>query len=116
MGRGRPSPSPALVSDLAASFQEAVVDVLVGKARQVLRATGMKRLGIGGGVAANGRFREKLIAMAGAEGIELFVPPLSLCTDNAAMGGVAFAKLAAGQVAELDVDVTPGLVRPGRKP
>lgn len=107
-------PSPKLVADLAASFQEAAVDVLVGKTLQVLRSTGLRRLGIGGGVAANGRFREKIGDMARAEGIELFIPPMSLCTDNAAMGGVAFAKLAAGQVAELDVDVTPGLMRPGR--
>ncbi len=107
-------PSPARLADLAASFQEAVVDVLVIKTRQVLRSTGLKRLGIGGGVAANGRFRESMAAMARAEGVELFIPPLSLCTDNAAMGGVAYAKLAAGQVAGLDADVTPGLVRPGR--
>ena len=111
---GLGSPSPQTISDLAASFQEAVADVLVGKARQVLRKTGLGRLGIGGGVAANARFREKLRAMADAEGVELFIPPLSLCTDNAAMGGIAFAKLAAGQVADLDIDVKPGLVRPGR--
>jgi N6-L-threonylcarbamoyladenine synthase len=52
--------------------------------------------------------------MAAAEGVELFIPPLELCTDNAAMAGIALAKLAAGLVAELDLDVTPGLVRPGR--
>jgi N6-L-threonylcarbamoyladenine synthase len=113
--RAVPSPSPSQVADLAASFQEAVIDVLIAKARQALRLTGLNRFGIGGGVAANGRFRERLNAFATIEGIELFIPPLNLCTDNAAMGGVAFAKLAAGQVAGLDVDVTPGLVRPGRK-
>ena len=42
----------------------------------------------------------------------MFIPPIALCTDNAAMAGIALAKLAAGQVAPLDVDVTPGLVRP----
>ena len=108
---GEPPP-PALVADLAASFQEAVVDVLVAKARQALDRTGLRRLGIGGGVAANGRFRERVAAMAAERGVELFIPPLSLCTDNAAMAGIALAKLAAGQVADLDVDVTPGLVRP----
>ncbi len=107
-------PPPEIVADLAASFQEAVVDILAAKTRQVLRQTGLRRLGLGGGVAANRRFRERMTAMAQAEGIELFIPPLSLCTDNAAMGGIAFAKLAAGQVAGLDVDVTPGLVRPGK--
>ena len=105
-------PPPDRVADLAASFQEAVVDVLVAKARQALRQTGLKRLGIGGGVAANGAFRERLAAMAAAEGVELFIPPLSFCTDNAAMLGVAFPKLAAGQVAGLDIDVTAGLIRP----
>ena len=58
------SPRPRMVADLAASFQEAVVDVLVAKTRQALVQTGMKRLGVGGGVAANARFRERLAAMA----------------------------------------------------
>jgi N6-L-threonylcarbamoyladenine synthase len=107
-------PPPNVVADIAASFQQAVVDVLVGKTRQALRRTGMRRLGVGGGVAANARVREGLAAMATAEGAELFIPPLALCTDNAAMAGIALAKLAAGQVAELDLDVTPGLVRPRR--
>ena len=107
-------PSPSIVADLAASFQEAVVDVLTAKCRQALRQTGLRRLGVGGGVAANGRFRDRLAAMALEDGFELFIPPLSLCTDNAAMLAVAFPKLAAGQVADLDIDVTAGLVRPAR--
>jgi N6-L-threonylcarbamoyladenine synthase len=107
-------PSPSAVADLAASFQEAVVDILVSKTRRAIRQTRLRRLGIGGGVAANSRVRERLAAMADEERVELFIPPLSLCTDNAAMGGIAFAKLAKGQVADLDIDVTPGLVRPGR--
>jgi N6-L-threonylcarbamoyladenine synthase len=109
-------PSPELVSNLAASFQEAVVDAVVAKTRQALDRTGMKRLGVGGGVAANSRMRQKLGEMAAAGGVELFIPPAALCTDNAAMGAIALPKLAAGQVASLDVDVTPGLVRPGRRP
>lgn len=110
-----PEMSPQLIRDLAASFQEAVVDVLIAKTRQALRKTGCDRLSIGGGVAANTRFRERIAEMANEEGIRLFTPPLILCTDNAALGGVAFAKLAAGEVSGLDVDVTPGLVRPGKK-
>ena len=106
------SPPKALVADLAASFQEAVVDVLVAKAALALEMTGWTRLGIGGGVAVNGRFRERLESFASERGVELFLPPVSLCTDNAAMAGIALAKLAAGQVADLDIDVTPGLVRP----
>ena len=91
-----------------------MVDVLVAKCRQALRRTGLRRLGVGGGVAANGRFRDRVAAMALDDGFELVIPPLPLCTDNAAMLAVAFPKLAAGQVADLDVDVTAGLVRPGR--
>jgi N6-L-threonylcarbamoyladenine synthase len=104
--------APQLVADLAASFQEAVVEILVSKARQALRQTRLNRLVVGGGVAANTLFRQRLTAMAASDGFEVIIPPLSLCTDNAAMAGVAFAKLAAGQVSDLDIDVTPGLVRP----
>jgi N6-L-threonylcarbamoyladenine synthase len=107
-------PSGVLLADLAASFQEAVVDVLVAKARQALEKTGLPRLGLGGGVAANRRLRARLQEVATRDGFELFIPPLSLCTDNAALGGIAFAKLAAGQTVGLEIDVTPGLVRPGR--
>lgn len=109
-----PAPPPELIADLAASFQEAAVDVLVGKAAQAIKRTGLRRLGIGGGVAANRRFRERIEGLAASEGLELFLPPMWLCTDNAAMAGVAFAKLAAGQVAGLDEDVVAGLVRPHR--
>jgi N6-L-threonylcarbamoyladenine synthase len=112
--RGTVQPEPQMVADLAASFQEAVVDVLLAKTTQVLERTGLKRLGVGGGVAANRRFRERLASTAAALNVELFVPPLSLCTDNAAMAGIALAKLAAGEVAPLNIDVTAGLVRPGR--
>jgi N6-L-threonylcarbamoyladenine synthase len=108
------SPPKTLVADLAASFQEAVVDVLVAKTAQALDRTGYSRLGIGGGVAVNGRFREAIEMMARGRGVELFLPPVSLCTDNAAMAGIALAKLAVGQVASLDAEVTPGLVRPAR--
>jgi N6-L-threonylcarbamoyladenine synthase len=110
---GQAPPEP-LVADIASSFQEAVIDVLVAKTEQALDRTGFRKLGIGGGVAVNGRFREAVEAMATRRGVELFLPPISLCTDNAAMAGIALAKLGAGQVAPLDAEVTPGLVRPGR--
>jgi tRNA N6-adenosine threonylcarbamoyltransferase len=103
-----------VVANVAASFQEAVVDVLVAKTRQALERTDLHRLGIGGGVAANTRLRERMTALAAELGVELFLPPLDLCADNAAMAGIAFPKLAAGQVSELDIDVTAGLVRPLR--
>ncbi len=106
-----PDLDPQTRADLAASFQEAVVEVLVAKCRRALVETGLERLGVGGGVAANARLRERLQQMCEQEGIDLIIPPLALCTDNAAMLGVAFSKLAAGQVATLDIDITPGLVR-----
>jgi N6-L-threonylcarbamoyladenine synthase len=113
--RGPVQPGPDAIPDLAASFQEAVVDVLVAKTRQALKRTGLKRLGVGGGVAANARFRQRLAEMADAIDVQVFIPPMSLCTDNAAMAGIALIKLAAGQTSDLDVDVAAGLVRPSRK-
>jgi N6-L-threonylcarbamoyladenine synthase len=94
-------------ADLAASFQEAVVEVLTAKCRQALRQTGLKRLAVGGGVAANGRLRAALAAMANAEGAELFIPPLKLCTDNAAMAAVAVEKWRRQEWAAPDLDAIP---------
>jgi N6-L-threonylcarbamoyladenine synthase len=99
--------SPKLRADLAASFQQAVVDVLVEKSRQVLRKTGLTRLAVGGGVAANRTLRDALQRMATEEGAELFIPPHSLCTDNAAMAAQAVEKWRAGLFAPLDLDATP---------
>src|SRR5205807_953614 len=87
--RPEPPPPGQRRADLAASFQRAVVDVLVAKSRQALRRTELKRLAVGGGVAANKCLRADLERMVAAEGVELFIPPLSLCTDNAAMAAVA---------------------------
>jgi N6-L-threonylcarbamoyladenine synthase len=101
-----------LISDVASSFQEAVIDAIVAKTRQALTRTTIKRLGVGGGVAANARLRQRLTEMAAGLEVEVFIPPMALCTDNAAMGGIALPKLAAGQVASLDIDVSAGLIRP----
>jgi N6-L-threonylcarbamoyladenine synthase len=94
-------------ADLAASFQQAVVDVLVEKSRRALRRTGLKRLAVGGGVSANRGLRSALAAMAEAEGAELFIPPMSLCTDNAAMAALAVEKWRRGDFAPLDLDAEP---------
>jgi len=109
-----PELTPQRIADLAASFQEAVVDVLIGKCRQALKAYRRKTLCIGGGVAANARLRERLGELQSQHGIDVLIAPMSLCTDNAAMGAIAWELLQAGQLAELDVDVTPGLVRHSR--
>lgn len=101
-----PAPGPRR-ADLAASFQQAVVDVLVAKSRQALRRTGLGRLAVGGGVAANRALRAALEAMVSQEGAELFIPPLSLCTDNAAMAAVAVEKWRCQQWAPLDLDAQP---------
>ena len=100
------------IADLAASFQEAVVDVLVAKAIAAIRKTGLKRLCVGGGVAANGRFRERLAEAMKTEDCELHIAPFELCTDNAVMGAIAVERWKSGLVESLDVDITAGLQRP----
>lgn len=79
--RGLPLP----VADTAASFREAVVDVLASKAIAACQDLGVPQLLLGGGVAANSRLREVLAKRCLAAGITLRIPPLSLCTDNGAM-------------------------------
>lgn len=103
--------APQYVADVAASFQEAVVDVLVSKCQDALSRCGRQTLLVGGGVAANTRFRQRLEEVSRATGITVIVPPLALCTDNAAMGAIAWELLAQGQTADLDLDVAAGLVR-----
>lgn len=76
---------PIPLADVAASFREAVVDVLVGKAVAACTDLGVPRLLLGGGVVANTRLRQVAEQRADAAGIALRVPPLSLCTDNGAM-------------------------------
>jgi N6-L-threonylcarbamoyladenine synthase len=76
---------PIPVGDVAASFREAVVDVLVTKALAACRDHGVPRLLLGGGVIANRRLRDVALQRAAAEGVTVRIPPLSLCTDNGAM-------------------------------
>lgn len=96
------------VADLAACAQEAIADVLSFKAVRAARRRGVARLVLGGGVAANTRLRELAAERAAAAGIEIFIPPKPLCTDNAAMVAVRGAELfAAGRRDDLDLDVDP---------
>ncbi|MFF2387721.1 tRNA (adenosine(37)-N6)-threonylcarbamoyltransferase complex transferase subunit TsaD [Agromyces sp. NPDC058104] len=84
---------PVPVADVAASFREAVVDVLVAKAIDACTELGVPRLLLGGGVIANARLREVAAERAEAAGIALRIPPLSLCTDNGAMIAALGAQL-----------------------
>jgi N6-L-threonylcarbamoyladenine synthase len=84
---------PIPLADVAASFREAVVDVLVSKAIAACTELGVPRLLLGGGVVANARLRQVAGQRADAAGIALRVPPLSLCTDNGAMIAALGAQL-----------------------
>jgi tRNA N6-adenosine threonylcarbamoyltransferase len=94
-------------TNIAASFQQAVVDVLVEKSRQAMARTGLKRLAVGGGVAANRALRTGLEKMTSEESAEVFIPPLKLCTDNAAMAAVAVEKWRRQLWAPPDLDAIP---------
>ena len=105
--KAAPPPAGKARADLAASFQAAVVDVLATKCKQALRTTGLTRLAVGGGVSANESLRAALEAMCAKEGAELFIPPLSLCTDNAVMAALAVEKWKRGEFAPPDLDAEP---------
>ena len=107
VAKAAPPPAGKTRADLAASFQDAVVDVLVAKCRLGLRKTGLNRLAVGGGVSANKRLRAALEAMCETEGAELFIPPMNLCTDNAAMAALAVEKWKRGEFAPADLDAEP---------
>lgn len=99
------------ISDIAASFQAAVVDILAGKAHEAIKQTGVSTLCVGGGVAANTALRTRLEEDSVKYGFRLFIAPMKLCTDNAVMGAVAWEKFHAGQFASLDLDIIPGVIR-----
>jgi len=96
--------------DLAASFEAAVFDVQYKKAKNALHATGCREYCIGGGVSANPHLREMMIKKLGRQGIRVTVPPLSACTDNAAMiAEVARRKFDRGEISPFDVDADPNM-------
>jgi len=100
-------PNDPRAADLAASFQEAVVDALVSRTVAAAEAHGVKQVALAGGVAANVPLRQR---MAQALAVPLLCPPISLCTDNAAMiAACGHFRYQAGHVATLDLDVVPSL-------
>ncbi len=91
--------------DLVASFQEAVVDVLVKKTMSAARDFGVKSIIVAGGVAANSRLRYKMKAEADDSGVSVFFPPLQYCTDNAAMVAyTGYLYLTSGKADSLSLD------------
>ena len=104
-------PDAEEIANIAAGFQEAVVDCLVGKTELALKQSGYKTLCVGGGVAANGRLRERLSESSEANGYRLFIPPMSLCTDNAVMGAIAIERFREGKFEDLTLEVYPGQER-----
>jgi tRNA N6-adenosine threonylcarbamoyltransferase len=99
--------------DLAAAFQDAVVDVLATKTVRAAQALGVRQVVLAGGVAANIALRDRLSRELAALGIDLRFPPVALCTDNAAMiGAAAWFHLRQGERSRLDLDVRPNLQLP----
>jgi N6-L-threonylcarbamoyladenine synthase len=107
VSRATPPPEGQRRRDLAASFQTAVIDVLVAKSRLALRRSRLNRLAVGGGVSANKALRQALQEMVTREKAELFIPPMNLCTDNAAMAALAIEKWRIGDFAPPDLDAEP---------
>ena len=98
------------LADICASFQEAIVDVLIAKTIRAAHATGRDTIAISGGVSCNTRLREKLTTACEKENLHLLLADPTLCTDNAAMiGYVATLRLAAGETSPLTSDIDPNL-------
>lgn len=96
--------------DLCASFQQAVIDMLVQVLRRAIRKTGIRNVAVVGGVSANTGLRAALEELSEAEPFSLYVPPLSYCTDNAAMIAKAGSmRLGAGSPSTLHLTASPSL-------
>ena len=97
-------------ADVAASFQAAVTDAIVGRAMLMCEERGIKKLAIAGGVAANSSLREQLENECKKRGIAYYCPSLIMCTDNAAMiGAAAYYKYIKNDFASFNLNAVPGL-------
>ena len=93
------------VPSLCASFTAAVSETLVPRVVQAIKETGLKKVAVAGGVAANSRIRANILAAAKELGAEVYMPPLSLCGDNGAMiGSQAYYEWKAGNVADMSLN------------
>ena len=111
---GAPPLDPGLTADIAASFQAAVVETLVGKTMRAVDATGARALNLGGGVACNRALRAALAAECERRGVDLRIPSPRLCADNAAMIALVGSwMLERGEVAGSDLDVVASLEESG---
>jgi len=99
-----------LRADLCASFQAAVVDVLVEKAISAAQKTGVKQIAVSGGVSANSELRRRMQEAAARRGLQVFIPKFEYCTDNGAMVAmVGYTKLQSGQTSSLELTAEPNL-------
>ncbi len=103
--------TPGLLADVCASFQEAVVEVLVRKTMGAAAAMNRRIVAVSGGVSMNTRLRERFAEACAVEGKELLIAAPALCTDNAAMiAAVAALALEAGRMSLLSEDINPNLM------
>jgi N6-L-threonylcarbamoyladenine synthase len=97
-------------SDIAASYQEAIIDTLLQKLKKVHLKTNISKVSVAGGVAANFRFREKANELSKKMGLNIDFPKMELCTDNAAMIAMAgYERLQTGEQSSLDLPAIPNL-------
>ncbi len=102
--------SSQAISDIAASFQETVVETLVTKTLRACQRTGLRDVVVGGGVASNRRLRERLKEEASSKKYRVIFPPPGLCVDNGAMvAGLGFSLLQRGKLAPLNLAIDPNL-------
>ncbi len=106
-------PEGQALADLCASYQAAIVEVLVRKTRRAARRLGLQHVQVCGGVAANSALREAMMRAGAEDGFRVYVPPPARCTDNAAMIAAAgYVRLMRGERASLDLDAAPGAPLP----
>lgn len=92
-----------MIRDISSSFQNVIIEVLTKKVKWAVRSTGIKRVVLSGGVAANSGLRKTMLEVSKEEGFEVFLPPIKLCTDNGAMiASAGYYRYKRGEKAELD--------------